>query len=523
MKKLSLLGVLLACGAAAFAADPNPDIIIFNGRVFTPQSPLAFAQALAINENRITAVGTDQEISALADAGTKRIDAGGRLVIPGINDAHVHFQVLPPVFSLLTTPDSTFEEVKAAIAGAVDETPPDSQIFGIIGAPTFFDHNATAQAIDAVAPGRIVMLTEFTGHGAILSTPALNAFAGASPVDPIGGSFDHNAQGQLNGKVFEYAQYGLLRKLADSTGDPENIDALRALSDQALAFGITTLQVMPTMAARRFETLVEKAKVRVRIRTMRIPITDQASLNVADNQGGGIRAVKWILDGTPIEHGAALRVSYPGSGTSGTINFTEQQIRDVLAGALSRQEQPLLHVAGDRTAAMVLKVMKAMGTPAQWTERRPRFEHGDGMFRDLMRDAAPLGVIVVQNPTHLPFRNLYPEGDYMFLKTLLARDVRLAFGSDGPLNPFLNISIAVTHPAVPTEAISVAEALRAYTSGSAFAEKVDDKGIIAAGQLADIAILSENLFKTRPPGMADTVSVLTIVNGKIAFDAGVLP
>lgn len=523
MKKLSLLGVLLACGAVAFAADPNPDIIIFNGRVFTPQSPTTFAQAVAINENRITAVGTDQEISALAGTGTKRINAGGRLVIPGINDAHVHFQVLPPVFTIQTTPDSLFSEVQAAIAGAVDETTPDVQIFGIIGAPAFFDNNATAQAIDAIAPGRIVMLTEFTGHGAILSTPALNAFAGSAPVDPIGGSFGRNAQGQLSGKVFEYAQYGLLRKLADSTGDQENIDAIRALNDQALAFGITTLQVMPTMAARRFETLVEKAKVRVRIRTIRIPITDQANLNITDNQGGGIRAVKWILDGTPVERGAALRTTYPGSGLSGTINFTEEQIRQMLGGAISRQEQPLLHVAGDRTAATVLKVMKAMGSPAQWSERRPRFEHGDGMHRDLMRDAAGLGVIVVQNPTHFPFRNFYPDGDYMFLKTLLARDVRLAFGSDGELNPFLNIFFAVTHPGVPTEAISVAEALRAYTSGSAFAEKVDDKGTIAAGQLADIAILSRDLSRVRPPSMADTLSLLTIVNGKIAFDAGVLP
>jgi predicted amidohydrolase YtcJ len=435
----------------------------------------------------------------------------------------VHFEVLPPVFALLTTPDSLFSEVQAAIAGAADETTPDVRFFGTIGPPAFFDNNANAQGIEAAAPGRIVMLSEFTGHGAILSTAALNEFAGASPVNPLGGVFERNANGQLTGKVFEYAQYGILRKLADASGDPENIAAIRALDDQALAFGMTTLQVMPTMAARRFEALVEKAKPRVRIRIMRIPITDQTNLNVDDNRGGEIRAVKWILDGTPLEKGAALRGPYPGTGLSGTINFTEERIRETLAGAIRLQEQPLLHVAGDRTAETVLKVMKAMGTPAQWTPRRVRFEHGDGVMRDLMRDAAGLGVVVVQNPAHFPFRAFYPEGDYMFLKTLLDREVRVAFGSDGPLNPFLNIFFAVTHPAVPTEAISVAEALRAYTSGSAFAEKVDDKGTIAPGQLADIAILSKDLFKIRPPAMADTTSVLTIVNGKIAFDAGVLP
>jgi predicted amidohydrolase YtcJ len=520
MKRAFPLVLSLLVSVASLAQSP-PNLILVNGRVTLPNSPDQFAEAIAIKADRIVAVGTNAEITALAPQAT-RIDLQQHLVIPGINDAHVHFEVLPPAFILSTTPDSLFPEVTAAIAGAIDESPADVVIFATIGTPVFLDPNATRQALDAVAPGRQIILRMFTGHGAILSTAALTALGVSVANPPIGGKVEKDAGGAATGRVFEYAQYAFERKICDSTDDQSNIDALRILNDQALRLGITTLQIMPTMAALRFELLVRQARPRVRIRVMRIPITDNASLHLDDNRGGNIGAVKWLLDGTPIERGAALRDHYAGTGLSGTENFTEQQLRIILTEAIRGQEQPLLHAAGDRTIQTVLKVMLQMAL-ADWPTRRLRIEHGDGMQRDLMRDAAAFGVTVVQNPTHFPFRNFYPKGDYMLLKTLLARHIHLAFGSDGVLDPYVNIQLAVTHPQVPDEKLTVAEALAAYTSGSAFAEKVDDKGTIAPGQLADLAVLSKNLFTTHPEDMPGTESILTIVGGKIAFDAGILP
>jgi len=146
-----------------------------------------------------------------------------------------------------------------------------------------------------------------------------------------------------------------------------------------------------------------------------------------------------------------------------------------------------------------------------------------GLQSDLILGARQLGVVVVQNPTHLPFRNFYPAGDYMLLRTLVAKGVKLAFGSDGPLDPFLNLQLAVTHPVVPDEKLTLFQALTAYTAGSAFAEQLDDKGQIAPGQVADLAVLSQDLFARTPDQYVGTESILTIVGGKIAFDAGVLP
>jgi len=517
MKKVIWALALWACAGASQAAT----LILLNGRVFLPQ-PNQFAQAIAITGGVITAVGSNQEIANLASASTKTIDLRGHLVIPGFNDAHVHFGTLPSPFILNTNPDNTFAEVKQAIQFALDETGADTFFFGTIGPPVFFDSNATRAALDAVAPGRKIMLTEFTGHGAILSTAALAALGAANPTDPIGGKFERDLHGQLTGRVFEYAQYNLERTLADSTLDADDVAALQQLSDQALRFGITTLQVMPNMNSPRFDAIVAQAHPKVRVRHLRMPMTTATDLNVADGRGRVVRPVKWILDGTPIERGAALRTNYTGTAVSGVENFTPQQLRTMLADAIAHDEQPLLHAGGDRTIVTIFKVMLALDR-TDWPARRLRLEHGDGLQSDLILGARQLGVVVVQNPTHLPFRNFYPAGDYMLLRTLVAKGVKLAFGSDGPLDPFLNLQLAVTHPVVPDEKLTLFQALTAYTAGSAFAEQLDDKGQIAPGQVADLAVLSQDLFARTPDQYVGTESILTIVGGKIAFDAGVLP
>jgi predicted amidohydrolase YtcJ len=511
--------VLSLLVSASVLAQTEPNLILFNGRVFVPNSS-TFAEAVAIKGNRIAAVGTNAEIGALAP-NARKIDLQRHLVIPGINDAHVHFEVLPPAFVAPITPDSTLDQAKAAIAASIDETPANLIIFGTIGPPIFFDPNATRQALDAVAPGRQVILRELTGHGAILSTAALTAFGITPATSPVGGFVQRDSSGNATGKVLEYAQFAFERQIADSIDDASNQDALSQLDQQALRFGITTLQVMPTMAALKFDSLVNRVRPRVRIRVIRVPITDHNSLQVADNRGGNIRAARWILDGTPVERGAALREDYAGTQQSGLQNFSGPELKALLSAAVSHQEQPVVDAAGDRAIKTVLDIMRAMALP-DWPAQRLRIEHGDGMQRDLIGDAATLGVVVVQTPTHLLFHDLYPTGQYMLLKTLAGKGIHLAFGSDGALDPYQNLQLAVRHPQLSGEKLSLAEALTAYTAGSAFAEKVEHKGTIAPGELADLAVLSRDLFKT-PEQMGGTESILTIVNGKIAFDAGVLP
>jgi predicted amidohydrolase YtcJ len=142
--------------------------------------------------------------------------------------------------------------------------------------------------------------------------------------------------------------------------------------------------------------------------------------------------------------------------------------------------------------------------------------------------ARDLGVVVVQNPSHFAFRNIYVERygeplDYTPVRSLIESGISLALGSDGPMNPYLNIMFASLHPARPSEALTVEQAVEAYTRGSAYAEFEElDKGTIAVGKFADLAVLSQDIFIAPVSVLPHTESVLTIVGGEIVHDPGVV-
>jgi predicted amidohydrolase YtcJ len=152
------------------------------------------------------------------------------------------------------------------------------------------------------------------------------------------------------------------------------------------------------------------------------------------------------------------------------------------------------------------------------TLARPRIEHGDGLQRDLFPLAKSTGAVIVQNPSHFEARPFFPSGDYQLLKSFLTAGIPIALGSDGPTNPYLNILLATERRNNPDEALTRDEAVRAYTSGSAYAEmKEREKGTIAKGMLADLAVLSQDIFEVPPPALPETQSVLTIVGGKVVY------
>jgi predicted amidohydrolase YtcJ len=167
--------------------------------------------------------------------------------------------------------------------------------------------------------------------------------------------------------------------------------------------------------------------------------------------------------------------------------------------------------------------MRAVGPPEEWRKKRMRIEHGDGLHPDLIALAKDFGVVVVVNPTHVVAKALFPKGPYMPVKSLLKAGVPIAIGSDGPMNPGLNIQLITTEPGNAAEGITREEAVDAYTRGAAFAEFAEnEKGTIAAGKLADLAVLSQDIFRVPVDALPDTKSVLTLVDGKIAYDAGAL-
>jgi len=531
MKRALLVAVLAVLPAVARAQSGAPDLIVHHAKVFTADPAHRFAEAVAVKGNRIVAVGTNADITALAGDATKRIDAGGRVVIPGFNDAHTHQGPRPEGFIVGMQDNPTWDLASAALANAAEESASDLWIFGTIGPKLLADPAVTAAALDKASGRRKVMLTSLTGHGVILSGEAMNALhIRENAADPAGGWYERDANHHLTGKLFEYAGWNAERLVADSVADADAVDQLKSYSDLSVAFGITTIQNMSMQSLSRYEKVERHGPAAIRIRMIRIPITDSSTRPTTEGADipvtsrerplAIVSGTKWILDGTPVEQGAAIRGSYPGGTNGGKLDFTPDEIKAILKEAFDSKEQTLLHVAGDRTAAVVFDAMRAVGPAEEWRKKRLRIEHGDGLHPDLIPLAKEFGVVVVLNPTHVQARSFYPAGPYMPAKSLLKAGVPIAIGSDDAMNPGLNLQFITTMPGTPAEAVTREEAVDAYTRGSAFAEMMEnEKGTIAPGKLADLAILSQDIFRVPAAALPETTSVVTIIDGNIVYNA----
>ncbi|HEX7190380.1 MAG TPA: amidohydrolase family protein, partial [Thermoanaerobaculia bacterium] len=486
----------------------TPDTILLHGKIYTGD-PAHFAQAIAIGGKRIMAVGTDEEISALADHSTDKFDLNGAVVIPGLNDAHVQLSVGPDRQRISTTEAATFDEVKAALEWVTSESAGDMWIGGIIGPEVLRDPRMTSAWLDSITKHRRVMLETNSGHAGVWSDSALTSIHAGSVSDPPGGWFGHDAQGKLDGKAFEYAHFMLKQRLADLAEDEQVQNTIHDAAAEALVHGVTTLQNVSLLPYQRFHRGAMRANVKGRLREMELVIP------AAPSTAGHPTA--YVIDGTPLDHTAAISGLYPGTkDENGKVNFTSDQIVALLNATKQSVEQPLFDVAGDRAIRIVLDAVDAAAVPPTM---RVRIDRGDGMSGDLLARAVKAGVVVVATPARFSQRPLYPQQQTVFaLKTILANKVPLAFGSEGGAsNPFIAIMNAANNGA---ESITVAQAVDAFTAGGAYAEMAEkDKGTLAPGKLADLAVLTQDIFHVPSSSLPETRAVMTMVDGKVVSGA----
>ena len=537
--RLTIVGLAMVVGAACTAPQSPPDLVVLNGRVFTGVPAQPWSEAVAIRGDRIVGVGTSSDVRAQVAAATRVVDAGGRLVIPGINDAHVHPGAAPQWTVLAGPPamvhDPSFPEVLQRLKEAVPTTQPGGWIFGDIGAVVLEDPAATRFALDAIAPDRLVVLQAWTGHGALYNTAALRRLGvGDEEADPPGGFFVRvPGKKTVSGIAHEYANFRLVRAIQTEPRPEAQLAAFQQGAEQAASFGITSLQaMMGAMPVSDAVRVLTPAALPVRLRLIDFPLTAMAEWQqpaAPTASAAGLITVsgtKWILDGTPIERLMFVRTPYTDrSETKGRLNFSQGDLSAFLGRAMAASEQPMLHAVGDAALDVVLTALEQTGGE-QWRRLRPRVEHGDMLEPSQFERARRLGLVLVQNPSHFMIRpavetRLGPERTARFamVKTASAAGVPLAFGSDGPPNPFLNIMFATINANNPAEALSREQALVAYTQGSAFAEFAEnEKGTIAAGKLADLAILSQDIFTVSADALPATTSVLTMVGGRVVHD-----
>jgi len=543
---LFLVALILAVGSAMADLQPRSgqqaDVILHGGKVFTVNETQPWAEAVAVRGHRILAVGDNATVRALEGPGTTSIDLEGRVLLPGFNAAHTHLGIglprltLPPIN--IPGPGPTLAEALDQVAGAVAVAEPGEWIVATVGELFILDPAADRFALDAVAPDNPVLLFTWSSHGALVNTAALDAagLADDQP-DPFGGTYGRiEGTNTLNGLLSEYAVFRFFGTVRDAAPDAVITAEFEALTGLLAQLGVTSIQEMPIgLSYERAQRVLAPADLQVRLRLMCVPFEVNESCRVKPRHRNRLvtpSGVKWLLDGTPIERSAALREPYADAPGTGVLNLTTPErlaaVRRARRGPRGRN-QILMHAVGDRAIDKALNALDRTAPPSFWRTRRPRIEHGDLLHVEDFHRVRSRGVVMVQNPTHLSLDlnpALGPEraGEAQLFGSLLDADIPLALGSDGAFpNPYVDIFFSILHPFHPQEAITVEQAITAYTRGSAYAEHQERrKGTLRLGALADMTVLSADIFEVTPPEILGITSVLTLVGGEIVWDAGVL-
>ena len=524
----------------------SPDLILTNGKIFTSDTSQLYVDALAIKNGRIIAIGTTMTIEKMAQKDTKQINLEGKLVVPGFNDAHNH---LPGGFNATSISfnetDPSWQTLLDSLQKVVNKTPAGHWIEARIGPSIANSLEATRFILDKITTKHPVRLLSWWGHVGLFNTLGMKEMGiSETQPDPKGGFYERMSDGKiLTGKAFEknaYDPHTSYQKFASMRDEKMLVGELRGMTQAMLKMGITSFQNMCTGAtAGDYIKIWEQAGLPFRLRlirwgdmnadgTLSIP-GKELPKNIKKLPLLTVSGTKWLLEGTPIEQGAEHFEAYPNRPDwHGRMNYSILEIEKMCREAIARHDQIMFHIGGDKSMGKLLDLMENL--KIDWKPLRPRFEHGDEIdfSPKYLEKAKQMGIIIVQNPTHFASVEGFampkiPPKHGMAMKSLLKYKIPLAIGSDGPFNPFLNIMVATTHPLRPSEALTREEAVIAYTRTSAFAEfEEQNKGTLTIGKVADLSVLSQDIFKITIPELMRTESLLTMINGKIVYETGFL-
>lgn len=561
MKKLTILlsaSILLLtfdCGL-----QEKADLVIINGKVLTIDKERPTAEAIAIKGENIIAVGTTSELSALVEKGsTKVIDAGGRLVIPGFNDAHVHFGPLDPDYIELrytTNPSIITGKVREQIARS---KPGELIRGGHWEHEMFIDKKwPTKELIDMVSPQNPVILSRADGHSVLVNTYILKASGiTKNTPDPFGGVIQKDpVTGEPTGILKENAENLIKTGEVKAERTPEEELAriwqgyLIALKE-ARELGVTSIQIPGSADFSAYEKLQKDGKLTSRIDIGKELTSDTELLKkylelekLYPKEGNWIRFgyLKAFIDGT-IGSGTALMFEpfTDNPATSGLAMMPYEEFEKMVVTADKLGFQIGVHAIGDKGNNWTLNAFEKAENENGKRNSRHRDEHAQTLQPSDITRFSRLGVIASMQPTHCISDKKFCEkrigserakGAYAW-KSLADAGAKLAFGTDyqvEPLNPMEGLYAAVTRKDRlgedgegwhPEQKIKMEKAIEYYTLGSAYSQFMEDrKGMIRPGFLADIVILDKDLITIPENEIMKTKVDYTITGGKIVYESG---
>jgi len=550
--RVGLSTMLLMAGLRMAGAQPSASLVLLNGKIWTVNDRQPPAEAVACLGSRIVAVGSSGEIRKWIGAGTEVIDLDGKLVLPGFNDAHVHFFSGGQNLASVQLRDAKSEdEFRRRIAEFAAKQPAGRWITG-----GDWDHEnwtparlPTRQSIDAVTTGHPVFVNRLDGHMALANSQALQ-LAGITrdTPDPPGGTIVRDAAGEPTGVLKDAAMERVYRAIPEPSED-QIADAVRAAMRYAAENGVTSVQDMSAAPEILgvFQTLLARGELTTRISGHQ-PLAAWhrlAAVGLRAAFGGEklhIGGLKGFADGSLGSTTALFFEPYlDAPNTSGLANsemIPESKMQDHILGADRAGLQVAVHAIGDKANHIILGMYEEAERQNGARDRRFRIEHAQHLTMADIPRFGKLHVIASMQPYHCiddgrwAEKRIGPErvkGTYAF-RALLDSGAVLAFGSDwdvAPMVPLMGIYAAATrrtldgkHPDgwVPEQKITVAEAIRAYTMGSAYAsfdEKI--KGSIEPGKLADMVVVSEDILSIPAVEIEKARVETTVFDGKVIY------
>jgi predicted amidohydrolase YtcJ len=546
----SLPFVLFMTLNPADSGTPAADLIITNARVWTVDRNQPEAEAVAILGERIVAVGSSATIRVWQGTGTKVIDAHQKLVLPGFNDSHVHFVSGGLQLDNVDLKNAnSLQEFVQRIADRAQKTPKGEWITG----GDWDDQRwtppelPTKESIDSKTPNTPVFVSRYDGHMALANSVALKlAGFDSTTNEPPGGQIVRNSKGEPTG-ILKDAAMSLVYKVIPPLTHELRLRAVKRALKHAASLGVTSVQDMSPdyedIAV--YSELLQQGELTIRIYAAPIETNweDQAKLGIRRSFGSSylrLGAIKGFADGSLGSMTAYFFEPYTDSPQTKGILSDEMNPPEAMLERLKNADaaglQLCVHAIGDQGISMVLDQFTEIVKTNGQRDRRFRIEHAQHMAQKDFERFAKIPVIASMQPYHAIDDGRWAEKrigpdrikrTYAF-RTFLEHGVRLAFGTDwnvAPLDPMQTIYAAVTRATldgknlngwVPEQKLSVKETVDAYTMGSAYAEfQEKEKGSITIGKLADIVILSDDIFSIDPAKIRDVRVETTILGGKI--------
>jgi predicted amidohydrolase YtcJ len=562
--------VLAGCGSAP--AEPPVDLLVTNARVYAADGSPALHDALAVRGDRIVAVGRSTDLAPLRGPSTRVIDAGGRSVVPGFNDTHLHLFEGGFAAERADLGDAaTVEEVQSQLREFAAANPSRPWVLGEGWRyNTFPGGQPTRAQLDAVVPDRPAFIRCFDYHTAWVNSKAL-ALAGITRTtpDPVNGHIVRDPKtGEPTGVLQESAQ-GLVSGLLPQPTPDERLAVLDAVTEKLHSAGVTSVQnaLGSTDEFETYDRARKGGRLGLRVYSAVSPaglfssepppaITnemvdgwDALRARYAADASFRLGMVKLFVDGVIETHTAKLLAPYANRPTEGHSNYTAEELARVVTLLDRRGWQVMMHAVGDGAVRMALDAVQAAAAanPTPERGRRHRIDHIETLDpADVPRFGA-LNIVasmhpggIYRPPTTRPATdrprppaasvwatNLGPERAARGGGWKHIRDAggRVVLGSDWPVAPYdpsgrlFQVAVAPPREGRPDGRLPVMAAIDAYTSQAAYLEFEEGrKGTLAPGQLADFVVLASDVFTTPPTTPADLAAATTVFGGKVVYE-----